>query len=224
MTIEFRALPGVLTNPTQTFEKLKKGANFADGMMLLLIVAAISGVISFLVNLLTLPMVAKLPGYQASMAGNTVVMAIISLVLGIVLNVVLFLAISWLSNKFASAISGKKGDLGKTVGLFGYTDAAFSIIGIPLGTVFGIAMVMSIGPNVALLSILGIIYFLVMLGLVVWEWLVAGRAVATATGATWGAGILGVFLAGLVIAAFAIVFAILMVGTMLMGGMMGRGF
>ncbi len=211
MAIEFGALPGVLTSPTKTFERLKEGANLLDGLKLWLLVGAVVTAIPIIVAKLAQSASAGLSGLSFSQGLTTSPAAVILYYLiTLMAGLAIFLFFSWLVAKLSGAVGGKAGDFGRSAGLLGYVAAAFNLfIGIPLAVIqalvsvnavsttarsFGPGGGLNIGAFMALMA-LGIVGLLVM----VWQWLVAGKASAAANGSTWGQGILAVFLAALIV-------------------------
>lgn len=217
MTIEFGSLPDVLLKPTETLTKLKKGANLVDGVKLMLIISAISGIIGLISNKLTLPMQleqlrasgAIVRGYEW-MFGDAYL--VFSAILNLVVGLLMFLALAWLTAKLAKSISTGKGDVGRTAGLLSYVNAALSLfvfvpiaivgLAIRLGTSGAIAAGPALMPVVLLAVIIAILF-------VLWVLLLAGRAASIANGSTYGGGIASVFLAFLILVGILIVIGII---------------
>jgi|GEM_PF-6548447 len=223
MAIEFGALPGVLFSPTETFERLKKDANLADGLKLYFTMAIIGLVIAICSDIfIEIPKVNEIISRTNNAYGNiwmgglmTPAGAIASEIFVLLIAFGIFLAIVALTSWLTGAISGKGGNFNKTAGLMSYTGAAFYLfIMLPLSI---ISMLMTASQPVvptgaapgASMMALGIVVLIAVLLVVIWEWLIAGRAAATAVGGTWGAGIAGVLLAIIILAAIA--FAVVMV-------------
>ena len=218
MAIHFDALPGILTSPTKTFEKLKKDANIVDGLKLYIIFAVLAVIISIVITAIFVPSL-RIPGMSQSEINRTygIPASILSSIFNLVLNLLIFLGICWLTTKFVGTISGKKADFSKTTGMLSYTGAAFyAFIGLPLGVISSIVVWMnmsnvvsaSTGMNGAMnMSFFGpiILVGIVALLIAIWELLTAGRAVAVCNGATWGTGIVTIFLAVIVIMLIAFV-------------------
>ena len=117
----------------------------------------------------------------------------------------IFLLISWLITKLVGALSNKAADFGRIAGSLSYTGAAFYLfIGLPLGIIT--LLIMSVTGSYTTLNpvagagmFIGIIVIgLVMLLVAIWEWMIAGKAVAIISDTSWGTGIAAVLL-GLII-------------------------
>lgn len=214
MTIHFKALPGVLLHPTETFKTLKKDANLADGLKLYLITMVIALVVTLP---LTLMQNAKMLGELRKMGivdvsslgwvGQmmTTEGTIIMSVLGLVGGLVLVLAFCWLTTKFAKLIASKGGDFSRTTGLLCYTASAFELfVWLPVGIISAVVsmsmLTITTQPVITSGWMLASIVLLVCEVLVfIWAWLNAGRATAVANNTTWGVGIVSTFLSALVL-------------------------
>lgn len=222
MAIHFGALPGVLFHPTDTFEKLKGDANLWDGLKVYVAVAVIGLVVTLLLTVVMLSIgIAGISVIQYTSA-TTWLRMVLESVLSIIVGLLIFLALCWLITKFTGLLSSKGSDFGRTTCLLSYTGAAFYLfIMLPLTVVmllatwFGLSgMVTSaahLGSSSAM-SLFGsmLIFLIILLIMLIWEWLIAGRAVATANETSWGNGIVAVLLAGIVffVVAFVIMFLI----------------
>jgi len=121
--------------------------------------------------------------------------------------------ISWLIAKLTKSLSGGKGDVGKTVGALAYASAAFGlIIGIPLSilqTIFILAMPMDTltlgGGFFIYLMIMLLVAFLMLL----WEFYVYGKAIAEVNEINFGAALVSLLIAGILLIAILLVLVII---------------
>lgn len=217
MAIEFGSLPDVLLKSEETLKKLKKGANIVDGVKLMLIISAITGIMGLISNKLTLPMQVE----QMRMSGAIIrgyewmfsdAYLIFSAVLNLIVGLLMFLALAWLIAKLTQSISTGKADVGKTVGLLAYVNAALSLfVFVPIAIV-SLAMRLSMGttimtgPAVMLMALLVIIFAIIFF---IWALLLTGRAASIANNSTYGGGIASVLLAFLILIGILIVIGII---------------
>jgi hypothetical protein len=202
----------------------------SDGLTLYLAVAAIAIVVNVVVSLVTLSSVTYMGKSLLSWAGGGgVASMMLGQVFSLVIGLVIFLAVCLLTTKITASIGGKKDDLQRTTGLLSYTGAAFYLfIQLPLGIIMSIAMYALAGPAIAQsmvtgqmtisqssqLTGIGLIYLALLLAMALWEWLIAGKAAATANNTTWGAGIAGLLLTMIILGVVVFVIGV-MVGIML---------
>jgi hypothetical protein len=225
MAIDFGALPGVLTNPTATFSKLREGANIVDGIKLLIIVMAIAMSVSLVVQLALMATTTYMGQSMLSIAGSTFfVVFLIGIALGIAIGIAAFLFVSWMITKLTASIGGKPSDFGRTCGLLAYSGAAFYLfLMLPLSVVqtalmWGTQTQMMSNPHASVSSMAGMmgvqmIFGAISFAIAIWALLIEGRAASIANNTTWGAGIAGVFLTWVIlfVIALIIIFAVVAV-------------
>jgi hypothetical protein len=215
MAIHLEELLNVLFHPTDTFKRLKKDANLADGITLWLIATVIASVVSIVFSkllysriLASMPMT---PTFKSIEWVYSDTFLIASQVIGVVVGLAMFVAIMWLTAKFAKMISNGTGDFPKTAGIFSYLGAAVELfitmpataimmlvmMSLPI-TQWGAAMPVVYAGSGILLLFAFVTVILAILFLV-WVAITSGKAVGIANNISAGAGFLSVFLAGLIV-------------------------
>jgi hypothetical protein len=213
MAIHFEELLNVLFHPTDTFKRLKKDANLADGITLWLIATVIATVVTIVFSkllyskiLASMPMTPSLRGMEW-VYSDTFLIA--SQVIGVVVGLAMFLALMWLTAKFTKMVSSGTGDFPKTTGIFSYLGAAIELfITMPSNAIMMLIMMglpMTSGsmdmPAAygGLLLLLAFVTAILAILFIVWAAITSGKAVGIANNISAGAGFLNLFLAGLIV-------------------------
>ncbi|MBN2517943.1 MAG: hypothetical protein JXB14_03790 [Candidatus Altiarchaeota archaeon] len=204
-----RILLGSLLHPTYTFKYLRDKITFGQGLLLYLIMAIISEFILVITLKFTLrEQFERL--FEAYPIGSLDSVGwifndqslLVTTTGSILFGLVLFLAICFFSSRLTRGIAGGSADVKKTVALLAYVNILVLIfVGIPLtavGTVISMKTpltVYSIGTNPNLFLAFTSVFLVIM----VFFWVLAGRAVAVANGVSSGNGMVSVLLAFLVV-------------------------
>lgn len=193
MALHFNELANVLTSPTDTYKRLKKDVEMADGIKLYLIAMAIFSVIyAVFVSLWMSPF---------AYGSAVIIGGFLGAIMQVIIGFFVFLVTAFIAAKLTKSISRGKGDFERTVGLYGYYTAAmnllvvipFFILLILSSLLIGSAINPAIAVPFLLLLIIGGI------GLFIWSLILGGKAVAAANDVNTVSGIVALFLAGIIL-------------------------
>jgi len=223
MSLNIGVLGQVLFSPKKAFEGIKDSTTMVDGIIMLVILSVLGSIIGMVITMAVSGAIITTQGAALSM-GNWV----LSMVLDLVVGIIVLVAVGWLASVLAKSIGKGTGDMGKTVGLLGYSEIINLIMGI-LASIIIVAMAGSMvnaaisGNAGAALGFVGVIGILGIIGFI-WMLYVGGSAVAVANNTSLGAGIASYFIASLIIGlivvgvVFAAVFTMVgMAGPRMMG-------
>lgn len=223
MSLNIGVLGQVLFSPKAAFESIKDKTTMMDGIIMLVILSILGSILGMVITLAVSGAIVTTQGAALTMSNW-----VLSLVLDLVVGIIVLIAVGWLSSVLAKSIGKGTGDMGKTVGMLGYTEIVNLIIGI-LASIIIVAMAGSLvnaavtGNAGATLGFLGVVGILAIIGFI-WTLYVGGAAVAVANDTSLGAGIASYFIASIIIGLvvvgviFAAVFTMMgMAGPRMMG-------
>ncbi|MDI6887051.1 MAG: YIP1 family protein [Candidatus Thermoplasmatota archaeon] len=210
--LRFGALPKILFKPKEAFAEIYHNTGILQGITVAIIIYVISSLISYSAGALS--------GYYYSCGGfggyysgqftaSTLTGLTINLAIGIPLSIVSLLAIGWLTAKLAKAIGKGRGDVGKTIGFFGYATVVSLVMGVVSVILFMVIMremIMqsSAGPMdkggfpATLLPFAIIAVVIAIIGFV-WSLWINGTATSVANDVSVGIGVVSYFLAAIIV-------------------------
>jgi len=194
MTLNLGVLPNVLFSPKTAFESIKDKTTMGDGILMYILISAISFILSSLITLATLGSIVSPAG-----AAYEMTVAIVGFIVGLVIGIIFMIIIALVAAKIATALTKGNYSLDKTVGFLGYAQ----IVGLIMSIVIILLIITmgnsAIGPGGGMsasaagtIGILGIVTF-------IWQLYVNGAAVAVANDVGLGIGIVSYFIAALII-------------------------
>lgn len=201
--LRFDALPKILFKPKEAFAEIYHNTGISQGIIVGIIIYVISILISYSASTMSGSPYAGLGGRYYLEQSSA--LPLLGLAMGIPLSIVSLLAMGWLSAKLAKAIGEGRGDVGKTIGFFGYATVVSLVIGI-INSALIASRVIKFYPageyelyelapfllGMAILSLVGIISF-------IWSLWVNGTATSVANDVSVGIGVVSYFLAVIII-------------------------
>lgn len=192
MNLNFGILPDILFNPKATLKSIKGKVGMKEGILIFLILAALSYLIEFIMEV-----VAGIPIEIALIPGTSAFSIILEAVILIAISLFLFLlTIGWVAANLTRSLAKGKYDFDKTIGLLGYSSIVSFVMGILItlaiiftGTFYDIEDVQDANLwGLVLLAGLSIV-------LVAWQLYVSGIAVSLANKVSTGMGIISIIVA-----------------------------
>jgi len=208
----------VIRRPAYAFKNLMDKMTFWRGLILYLIVAFVSEAVFIITSRLMLKeQYGELLGvYPLGLLENigwifSDKWAVASAILSVMIGLIIFLAFCRIVARLTKSLSKGMDNIGKTVALLAYLNAfIFMVIGLPLTIISAVSYPTLPAATYAISTnwISTLIFAIVTTLLIIWFWILAGKAVAVANSVPLNEAMLAVLFAFLIVFAIIVIIAL----------------